>query len=331
MFETIAPLRRYRNSPGESAMKPRIHLIATGGTIAGASPSATDTTDYRAGTLTIEALIASVPPLADLAELTTEQLYKLDSKDMTPRHWLGLARAIEAAVAQEHIDGVVITHGTDTLEESAFFADLVLTPDKPVVFTCAMRPATALSPDGPMNLYNAVSVACDPSAAGLGVLVVTNDRIHAAREVTKAHTQAVDAFISPDTGPLGWARPPLITHKPVRPIGHPVELQGISTLPRVDILFVTAGSSPDLLQACIAAGARGIVLALPGHASVPESWKGPIAQLRNKGYPVIETSRTGAGPLTMSTEMSRTPTKARIELMLELSISDRTPPLGKAS
>lgn len=298
-------------------MKPRIHLIATGGTIAGASGSAIDTTGYRAGSLAAEAMIASVPQLADLAELTTEQLYSLDSKDMTPAHWAGLAGAIE--LARDDVDGIVVTHGTDTLEESAYFADLVLPAGKPVVFTCAMRPATALSPDGPMNLYAAVSVACAPEAAGLGVLVVSNDRIHAAREVTKGHTQAVDAFVSPDAGPLGWARPPVITRRPAGPANHSIGLDSLGVLARVDILTVAAGSSPDLLQACIDAGARGVVLALPGNASLPQAWLPHVEAARAAGCIVRCVSRTGAGPLSDTPTTPSSAIKARVALMVELS------------
>ena len=299
--------------------KPRIHLITTGGTIAGTSASATDTTDYRAGSLTAEQLLASVPALTDIAEIDVENLYSIDSKDMTPEHWLGLARATQTALERDDVDGVVITHGTDTLEESAFFLDLVLQSEKPVVFTCAMRPATALSPDGPMNLFGAVSVAAHPEAAGLGVLVVANDRIHAAREVTKAHTQAVDAFISADTGPIGWARPPAITRRPVCAADQAVGLDSFDVLARVDILTVAAGSSPDLLQACVDAGALGVVLALPGNASLPQAWRPHVETARAAGCIVRCVSRTGAGPLSDSPTTPASAIKARVALIVELS------------
>ena len=292
--------------------KPRIHLIATGGTIAGVSASATDTTAYRAGSLTAQALLDTVPPLAELAELSVEQLYNLDSKDMSPQHWLGLARAARAALERDEVDGVVITHGTDTLEESAFFLDLVLPPGKPVVFTCAMRPSSALSADGPMNLYGAVAVACSAEAAGLGVLVVSNDRIHTAREATKAHPQALDAFVSPDTGPLGWARPPTFLHRPVRGAERAIELDAIDALPQVEILTVAAGSSPRLLNACIGTGARGIILALPGNSSLPQSWEAALAAARAAGCSVLVASRTGADPRAL------TPLKARVRLITTL-------------
>ena len=301
--------------------KPRIHLITTGGTIAGTSASATDTTDYRAGSLTAEQLLASVPALTDIAEIDVENLYSIDSKDMTPEHWLGLARATQTALERDDVDGVVITHGTDTLEESAFFLDLVLQSEKPVVFTCAMRPATALSSDGPMNLFGAVSVAAHPEAAGLGVLVVANDRIHAAREVTKAHTQAVDAFISADAGPIGWARPPRIDMRPNRDANPPYPLAEIGQLPDVEVLVISAGSSPRLLEAVRANGAVGAVLAAPGNGSLPANFLPAVAGARAAGLRVVVTSRCLAGGLDgMHRERLPSPTrlsalKARVALI----------------
>ena len=163
-----------------------------------------------------------------------------------------------------------------------------------------------------MNLYGAVAVACSAEAAGLGVLVVSNDRIHTAREATKAHPQALDAFVSPDTGPLGWARPPTFLHRPVRGAARAIELDAIDALPQVEILTVAAGSSPRLLNACIGTGARGIILALPGNSSLPQSWEAALAAARAARCSVLVASRTGADPLAL------TPLKARVRLITTL-------------
>lgn len=305
------------------AAKSRIHLIATGGTIAGTAPDPADTRNYTAGVLTAEQLIASVPPLTDLAEISVEQLYNLDSKDMTPDHWLGLARATQAALARDDVDGVVITHGTDTMEESAFFLDLVLPPGKPVVFTGAMRPATALSADGPMNLYGAVLLAASSEAHGLGVVAVLHNCIHAARDLRKAHSHALEAFSSGEAGILGRL-PPLRLIRRLEP-HPPFDLGTCAVLPRVDMLLVGAGSSPDLATAAVAAGAQGLVLALPGNGSLPAAWGDPVETIRNSGVPVIRASHADGGVASDPNPhilpcSPHPPAKARIALMLALAV-----------
>lgn len=304
--------------------KPRIHLIATGGTIAGTAESASEAHAYTAGTLSALELIASVPPLATLADITVEQLWNLDSKDMTPEHWVALARATQAALDRDDVDGVVITHGTDTMEESALFLDLFIRPGKPVVFTGAMRPASALSADGPMILYLAVQLACSPDARDLGVVGVMNNRIHAARNLRKAHPTALDAFTSGEAGALG-SLPPVQIHRRPPPRACTWALR-TSELPRVDILMVSAGSEPDLIAACIHAGAKGIVLSLPGNCSLPDRWKFAVDAAAAR-VPVVMSSRTGeavhvrlAGacdPLWFG-DGWLTPTQARVHLIAGL-------------
>lgn len=305
---------------------PHIHLIATGGTIAGTAPDPTDTRHYTAGTLTAEQLLTSAPPLKDLASISVEQLYSLDSKDMTPDHWLGLARATQIALSRGEVDGVVITHGTDTLEESAFFLDLVLPPGKPVVFTGAMRPATALSADGPMNLFQAVNVAIHPDFHGRGVLVVMNDEVHGASHVTKTRSGGSARFTSPRGGPLGLAHPPRISLDLKHAPAPPPDITHIHTLPRVDIVFVAAGTTPELLNAAIALGAQGIVLILPGAAGLPSPWVQAIERARQAQIAIVEMPRAGiAEPITWgnspphSIHSPLTPLQARIALMLTLA------------
>jgi L-asparaginase len=309
--------------------KTRIHLIATGGTIAGTAADPTDTRDYTIGALTAEALVASVPPLQDLAEISVEQLCNIDSKDMTPTHWLGLARATQAALARDDVAGVVITHGTDTMEESAFFLDLVLAPGKPVVFTGAMRPATALSADGPMNILDAVTVALSPEARGLGVVVVMHGRVHAARDVVKGHPHALDAFTSGEAGALGSVPPLRISRLPSRGAA-PIDVSSIVELPRVDLILVGAGSSPDLLDASLVAGARGVVLALPGNASLPAAWETAAQAAMAAGLSVLRSARTGCAhrpPLPGKSQIltsGLSAPKARVALMLCL-VAGRSP------
>lgn len=277
--------------------KPRIALLATGGTIAGTAGSATDTSGYAAGQLGADALIAAVPQLASLARLSAEQLFNIDSKDMTPQHWLMLSRRVQALVDDPAVDGIVITHGTDTLEETAYFLQITLAASKPVVMTAAMRPATALSADGPLNLYQAVALACRPAAGRAGVLAVLGDRILPADTIAKRHPSAVDAFshagalttLASDAAlqALAPRRNSRITLPP-----------GLQMLPAVELLTVAAGSSPALARALasasLAGGTAGVVLALPGNASLPEAWL-PALEEFPLTVPLVLASRCGGG------------------------------------
>jgi L-asparaginase len=309
---------------------PRIAVIATGGTIAGVASAHSDTTGYVAGALPVAQLLAALPGLDVLAQVETAQPFSEDSKDLTPAHWLTLARVVQQRLDDPAVDGVVITHGTDTLEETAFLLHLVLVSRKPVVLTAAMRPATALSADGPMNLYQALSVAALPAARGRGVLVVAADRIWSARDIAKRHTQAIDALGDTDSGPLGWAHPPRFSAGPDDRLSGcvPLATLGAAELPRVEILFFAAGSSPDLLEAACALGARGLVLALPGNGSVPVRLAPALQACRSLGVAVVRASRTGAGPVAPLDDAlagallcagQLSPVKARIALMLALA------------
>ena len=187
-----------------ASAKPNVKILATGGTIAGSAASATATTGYKAGALGIDVLINAVPEVKNYANVTGEQICSIDSKDMTNDIWLKLSKRCNELLSRSDVNGIVITHGTDTLEETAYFLNLTVKSDKPVVITGAMRPATAISADGPMNLLNAVRVASNPKAAGHGVLVVLNDQINGARDVTKTNTTSVDTFKTPELGALGY-------------------------------------------------------------------------------------------------------------------------------
>lgn len=276
---------------------PHIALLATGGTIAGTAGSATDTSGYTAGQLGADALIAAVPQLAALARLSAEQLFNIDSKDMGPQHWLALARRVQALADDPAVDGIVITHGTDTLEETAYFLHITVNAAKPVVMTAAMRPATALSADGPLNLYQAVALACRPAAGRTGVLAVLGDRILPATTIAKRHPSAVDAF-SHD-GALTTLASDAVLHAlaPERNsrVALPPELQA---LPAVELLTVAAGSSPALARALasasLAGAVAGVVVALPGNASLPEAWLPALNELPDT-VPLVLASRCGGG------------------------------------
>jgi L-asparaginase/glutamin-(asparagin-)ase len=180
-----------------------VTILATGGTIAGSGATSTTTVGYTAATVGVERLIAAVPELAKVADVKGEQVFQIASENMTNEHWLKLAKRVNTLLAQPDVDGIVITHGTDTLEETAYFLDLTVSK-KPVVLVGAMRPGTALSADGPINLYNAVLLAASQEAVGKGVLVAMNDQIHAARDVTKTNTSTPDSFKTPELGMLGY-------------------------------------------------------------------------------------------------------------------------------
>lgn len=293
-----------------------IHLLATGGTIAGEADPDARTGRYRAGVRPVEALLAAVPGLDALGPLTARQILALDSKDMTPADWLTLLAATRAALDEPACAGVVILHGTDTLEETAWFLHLTLPAGKPVVLTGAMRPADHPAADGPANLRAALRLAASPEACDKGVLVVMNGQIFGARGVVKARSTGLDAFESPEP----W--------QSARPDGRFAGLQ-VAELPRVDILPGYAGAPADLIDASVAAGARGLVLALAGNGSVPAAWLPALRAARRQGVAIVRGSRA-AGPVEADANADDTgegwltagdqpPPKARIALMLGLA------------
>ena len=293
-----------------------IHLLATGGTIAGEADPDARPGRYRAGVRPVEALLAAVPGLDALGPLTARQILALDSKDMTPADWLTLLAATRAALDEPACAGVVILHGTDTLEETAWFLHLTLPAGKPVVLTGAMRPADHPAADGPANLRAALRLAASPEACDKGVLVVMNGQIFGARGVVKARSTGLDAFESPEP----W--------QSARPDGRFAGLQ-VAELPRVDILPGYAGAPADLIDASVAAGARGLVLALAGNGSVPAAWLPALRAARRQGVAIVRGSRA-AGPVEADANADDTgegwltagdqpPPKARIALMLGLA------------
>jgi L-asparaginase len=314
----------------------RIHLLATGGTIAGTAASPAQTTGYAAATLPVDLLCSAVPGLSDVAHLSTEQVAAIDSKDADPAFWQRLAGAAQAALDDHHVDGIVITHGTDTLEETAFYLHLVLKSAKPVVMVGAMRPATSLSADGPLNLLNAVRVAAAHDAAGRGVLVVMNQTIFGARDVAKTNCVRADAFAAPDTGPMGlvldarvvWLARPQRAHGPATPF------DAQTPLAPVDVLVAYAGMPARMVEAVVQGGARGVVLAGAGNGSVSVAMHAALREARQAGVAVVRASRTGSGYVMpgggcddvadgFCTADTLSPYKARILAMLALGAGCR--------
>ena len=303
-----------------------IVLVATGGTIAGRAATSDELTHYTAGVLNADDLVAAVPELLDVAAIRTESPYQIDSKDITPDHWLQLARRVNELLAAPSTDGIVITHGTDTIEETAWLLHLSCPASKPVVLTCAMRPATAHSADGPLNLLHAVQVAANGCTTGLGVVVVANGEIHGARRVEKTDTCALTAIQSRPFGPLGYAVPPQIVHRPEAHDAGLFDLRTTTCLPEIDLIAVPGGASTRALSAAIDARIRGLVLALPGNGSLPMHWKSEVDRALSEGVAVVRATRTGQGLVTDAPEPAGAlsagrmpPAKARIALMLALA------------
>src|SRR6201987_3461027 len=246
-----------KNSPAKD--KPDIVILATGGTIAGAAASGTQSA-YTSGAVTIDAMVKGVPGIEKLATIKGEQISNVGSQDMSFDIMLKLARRINELLSTGGVDGIVITHGTDTMEESAYFLNLTVKSDKPVVLVGSMRPSTAVSADGPLNLYNAVAVAGDPRSQGRGVLVVMNDWIHGAHSLTKTSTTDVQTFMSPLRGLVGvvaYGKDDFYNVPPWKNTAtSEFNVSNVTKLPRVDIVFADADMSPDLIDASVNAGAK---------------------------------------------------------------------------
>ncbi|MET0715786.1 MAG: asparaginase [Mycetocola sp.] len=284
----------------------RVHILATGGTIAGTAGSPVDLGYHSAG-LGVSALVDGVQGLRSVATLTGEQFSQVGSQDMDDDLWLKLAARVNALFSADEADGIVITHGTDTAEETGFFLHLVVKYERPVVLTGSMRPATALSPDGPLNLFNAVSVAADPQARGRGAIVAINDDLHSARDVTKSSTTDVQTFVSPGPGLLGTASYGRIRYfrYPTHPHTTDSEfsVNGEIVLPRVDIVYAHANMPADLVRASAALGARGLVVAGVGNGNVSTEVAQALAEIAGSGVIVVRSSRVGSGDVGRNIEM----------------------------
>jgi L-asparaginase len=314
--------------------KPKIKVLGTGGTIAGAQTSSSEIA-YKSGVFSVDDLIKAVPPLKDLADLTGEQIANICSCTMNHDVWLKLAKRVNEVLQDNNIDGVVITHGTDTLEETAYFLSLVIKSDKPIVLVGSMRPATAISADGPANLYNAVALAVSPEARGRGPLIVMDDKIHYAREAQKTNTTELDTFKSPNRGRAGVMNFGKIeffsrnTTRHTTKSEFSVDGKTVADLPRVEIVYSYENLGPEVIDFLVKQGVKGIVLAGVGNGGSTDAVIGALAAAARKGVAVVRSSRTGSGLVMRNVEinddkmgfiasMELSPQKARILLMLAL-------------
>lgn len=311
----------------------KIVVLGTGGTIAGKAAQAGDNIGYAAGQVGVADLLAGVPGLAARVgdRLVAEQVAQIDSKDMDWAVWLQLAQRCAAHLADPLVQGVVVTHGTDTLEETAWFLAQVLDTAKPVALTCAMRPATALAPDGPQNLLDAVALALAPGAQG--VVAVVAGEIHDARHVRKCHTYRVNAFTSDEVGPLGWMEEGVA--RLARP--WPAQRQGearvqawdVETPPWVELVSSHAGADGRVVEGLVRAGVQGLVVAATGNGTVHHALEAALVRAQGQGVAVVRASRCTEGQIlpkagdALPASDGLSPVKARIGLMLQLLATGR--------
>jgi L-asparaginase len=275
--------------------------------------------------------------MKDIADVKGEQLVNVGSQDMTDDIWLKLAHRVDGLLKQPDVDAVVITHGTDTMEETGYFLSLVIPSAKPIVMVGSMRPATSLTADGPMNLYEAVAMAANPEARGRGVLVVLNDQIHYAREVEKQNTTALDTFRSPNRGPAGHVAGQAVNFyaPPATVLGErsAFAIGAIDALPKVEIVYAHANMGRAFIDAAVRDGAKGIVVAGVGDGNMTRTATEGLADAARAGVAVVRSSRTGSGAVYRNVEVDDdklhfiasgelNPQKSRVLLMLGLMKSN---------
>ena len=313
--------------------KPKIRIIATGGTIAGVS-STSASSAYTAGQVGIQTLLDAVPQILNLAEVDGEQLVNIGSQDMNDEVWLKLAKRVNQLLNEEGYDGVVITHGTDTMEETAYFLNLTVKSDKPVVLAGSMRPSNAISADGPANLYNAVAAAVSPACKGMGVLCCMNNQLLDAKTVIKTHTIDCDTFEGGPSGIIGYVYNGeayiLQTPNNKHTVNSIFDVSKITKFPKVGIVYGYANASPLPMQAFVDANFDGIVLAGVGDGNFYKDVFDVAVKAQNQGIQIVRSSRCPTGPTCLNSEvddekyhfvasLSHNPQKARILLMLALT------------
>ena len=308
----------------------KLVILGTGGTIAGKAAHAADNIGYTAAQVGIDQLLAAIPGLAGSGLIVSEQVSQIDSKDMSFDVWAQLAARVRHFLADDDVQGIVITHGTDTLEETAYFLQSACQPTKPVVLTCAMRPATALAPDGPQNVMDAVAVARHPGACG--VVAVCAGTIHSALDVQKVHPYKLDAFSSGDAGPVGYVEEGKLRLLRNWPIPHAgiasIAIENIAIWPRVEIVMSYAGASALMVQALVDQGVRGLVVAGTGNGTIHGDLQAGLLNAQAAGVRVVRSTRCPDGrvlPLpgnTIADSQGLSPVKARIALMLDLVAKD---------
>lgn len=311
---------------------PRIVLVATGGTIAGSGESSA-TAGYKSGVASVDQMLQSVPDINKIATVSGIQFCNIGSQDMNFATLIGLAKQINTLLERDDVDGVVVTHGTDTMEESSFFLSLTVKSTKPVVMVGAMRPASALSAEGPLNLYNGIAVAASPQSAGHGVVVVMNDYIYDPQSLIKMHTSSVQAFQAPEKGAAGRVVYGDVHFYSSNNRRHGASSQfsvdAVTDLPRVDVIFGCTGMPADLIDASVKLGARGIVIAGVGNGNMSAAALEACRQAVEKGVVVVRASRVATGAVGRNVEIDDdalglvasdelNPAKARVLLSLLL-------------
>jgi L-asparaginase len=333
---TVVALSLSASAFGQPA-KPIVYVLSTGGTIAGSGSSATDLSNYKPGAILGEQLVKAVPQISQIADVRVEQIVNVRSSDLTIENWLTLARRINTILKETPaVAGFVVTSGTNTLEETSYFLHLAVRSDKPVVLVGAMRPATAMSADGPLNLLNAVKTAIAPESRGKGGLIVLNDEINAARDTMKTNTLRVETFRAPELGILGYVDEDRVSYYRATTKRHTAnsefDVTSLQTLPKVTILYSYIEPDAALIQAAIKSGAKGIVFAGTGNGTLSMFEANAVKEINAMPAatrPVlVRSSRVGNGRVTPTAEFDAmnivpsdtlTPQKARILLMLALT------------
>ncbi|WP_051364328.1 type II asparaginase [Flavobacterium limnosediminis] len=312
---------------------PRVKILATGGTIAGAGAAA-DQAGYKAGALPIDQLLSAVPQIHKYATVTGEQISSIGSQDMSIEIWMKLNKRINEIFSKNEADAVVITHGTDTQEETSFFLNLTLRSDKPVVFTGSMRAATAISADGPKNLFDAVVVAASPKSKGRGPIVVFSESIFDGRDIVKTSSTHMEAYTAPNAGPIGqvYDAKPVYYQESARKSDKntPFDISGVTKMPRVEIVYMYADANPSLINALVNEKVDGIVIAGVGNGNFNKAYYDAIDAAVKKGVVVCRATRCVSGRVVLKDEVDDdklgtivsddlNPQKARILLMIGLT------------
>ena len=328
----VSVLFYFYSTDSEARMK-NIAIIATGGTISGAGESASEA-KYASAKITVDSIVASVPNISKLANVKSEQLLQIGSENMNDETWIKIAKRVNELLGKRDIDGVVITHGTDTIEETAYFLNLVIRSKKPIILVGSMRPSTSLSADGPLNLYNAVAVAASEEAVNKGVLIVFNDNIYAARDVSKTNTTNVAAFESLNFGPIGNVHygKTRIYYNPIR--NHTsksmFDIGDLEFLPKVDIVYGYANHNSTIIEQLINSGTKGIIYAGVGDGNIYKDTLTKLINASKNNTILVRGSRVGSGFVVPNAEINDdeykfvtadnlSPQKARILLMLSLT------------
>ncbi len=316
------------------AQKPTVYILATGGTIAGTGTSDTGSS-YKAGAVTVDQLLGAVPEILEIADVRGEQVANIGSQDMNTQIWLKLSQRVNELLARDDVDGIVITHGTDTQEETAYFLTLTVKSDKPVALVGSMRPGTAISADGPRNIYNAVACVIAPESRGRGVVVVMDDTILSADDLTKTNTLAVGTFQNPNFGHMGivYNNKPIYTRYSAKrhTVNSEFDIRGMNELPRVEVIASYSDASTLFVDAAMAAGVRGIVVAGVGNGNMTTAMQNALAAAhKDSGLAVVRSSRVPTGPTAQWDEVDddalgfvaswyANPWRARVLLMLALT------------